>query len=130
LLVAFAIKRYTRHILFYGLSIASLIYVILALRGDTSSSWLFFEVVGFLIFTVIAYLGFRGSLWWLAIGWSLHPIWDVALHYFGPGRPFTPVSYAMACLTWVSLLQFSSHTRLREALILQLNLQFTTKLHR
>jgi glutaredoxin len=99
-LVAFAIKRKTRLILFVGLFFASLIYVFFALRGNASGTWVIIEIVGVIIFTMIGYFGLRGSPWWLSIAWALHPIWDLGLHYFGPGRPFTPVSYAMACLTW------------------------------
>jgi hypothetical protein len=43
-------------------------------------------------------LGVRGSHWWLVAGWALHPIWDIALHYIGPGAAFAPAPYALACL--------------------------------
>ena len=99
-LIAFAIKRKTRLILFIGLVTASLIYVIFALRGDASSAWRFIEIVGVAIFSAIGYLGLRGSFWWLSLGWALHPIWDVALHYFGEGRSFAPTSYTILCLSF------------------------------
>ena len=44
--------------------------------------------------------GVRGSAWWLAVGWALHPVWDVALHLVGGGRVFTPQAYPVACLSW------------------------------
>ena len=30
----------------------------------------------------------------------MHPIWDVALHYTGPGRAFAPAWYTTSCLTF------------------------------
>jgi hypothetical protein len=45
-------------------------------------------------------LGLRGSPMWLAAGWALHPVWDIALHYFGPGRAVAPETYAIACLSY------------------------------
>jgi hypothetical protein len=35
-----------------------------------------------------------------ASGWALHPVWDIALHYFGPGASFAPVAYTVSCLTF------------------------------
>jgi hypothetical protein len=99
-LVSFAIKRFTRQILFVGLVLAAFVYVIFAFLGNASSAWVMTEVLGVIIFSAIGYFGLRGSLWWLAAAWALHPVWDVGLHYFGPGHSFTPVSYAMGCLTW------------------------------
>jgi hypothetical protein len=32
--------------------------------------------------------------------WALHPVWDVLLHYVGPGRSFAPEAYAISCLSW------------------------------
>jgi hypothetical protein len=43
-------------------------------------------------------LGLRRSAWWLATGWALHPAWDIALHYSGPGHTFAPGWYAVACV--------------------------------
>ena len=37
---------------------------------------------------------------WLAAGWALHPVWDVALHLVGPGHALGSIAYATACLTW------------------------------
>jgi hypothetical protein len=62
--------------------------------------WAPVELVGGVVFGTMALLGLRGSPWWLAAGWALHPIWDVALHYFGPGGSFAPESYAIACVSY------------------------------
>ena len=39
----------------------------------------------------------RGSAYWIAAGWALHPLWDISLHYFGPGNAFAPWPYTIAC---------------------------------
>jgi len=33
-------------------------------------------------------------------GWTIHPVWDIALHYAGPGRAFAPEWYTTSCLTY------------------------------
>jgi len=48
----------------------------------------------------MALLGLRGSPYWLAAGWALHPLWDVGLHYIGPGHSFAPMTYAIACISF------------------------------
>jgi hypothetical protein len=30
----------------------------------------------------------------------LHPLWDVGLHYLGPGRSFAPETHAISCLSF------------------------------
>lgn len=52
------------------------------------------------IFGGIGLRGLRGSPLWIAAGWALHPVWDVALHYAGPGRAFAPDSYTVTCLSF------------------------------
>jgi hypothetical protein len=99
-LIAHLVKRYTRHILAVILVAAAAFYVLFAARADAGSTWITVEVVGVALFGAMAIAGVRGSPWWLAAGWALHPIWDVALHYFGPGHSFAPASYAIACVSW------------------------------
>ena len=48
----------------------------------------------------MGWLGLRRSPLWLAAGWALHPVWDIALHFFGPGRAFAPETYTIACLSY------------------------------
>jgi hypothetical protein len=64
------------------------------------SIWAPVELVGGVVFGTMALLGLRGSHWWLAVGWAAHPIWDIVLHYFGPGGSFAPESYVIACLSF------------------------------
>ena len=98
--VAIAIPRYTRHILAAVLVVAALFYVRFALEAQTSAWWLAAEIAGVGIYGYAAVRGVRGSAWWLVAGWALHPLWDVALHYAGPGRAFAPAWYTTTCLTW------------------------------
>jgi hypothetical protein len=97
---ACALPRRTRGILVVGLFVAALFYVYFAARARVSPAWLAAELAGVALYGGMALRGRRGSPWWIAAGWALHPIWDVALHYLGPGRAFAPAWYATLCLTW------------------------------
>jgi hypothetical protein len=67
---------------------------------DARPIWTLVELLQVVVFGAMALLGLRGSPYWLAAGWALHPLWDVLLHYIGPGRVFTPWTYAIACLSF------------------------------
>jgi hypothetical protein len=64
--------------------------------------WLAGELVGVVIFGTLAVLGWRGSIWWLALGIAAHGLfWDL-WHY--DRATFIPNWYALGCLiTDVSL---------------------------
>jgi hypothetical protein len=62
--------------------------------------WTLIELLQVVVFGTMALLGLRGSPYWLAAGWALHPLWDVWLHYTGPGEVFTPWTYAIACVSF------------------------------
>jgi hypothetical protein len=99
--VTHLLRRYTRPILFVVLLIAALVYVMFAARARAGSIWIVVEVVGVIIYGAIGWKGLRGSLWWLAAAWALHPIWDIGLHYFGSGRSFDPpLRYPIPCLSF------------------------------
>jgi hypothetical protein len=66
-------------LLAFGLLIAAFIYVVLALPG-ADWRWLGLEAAGLGVFGLLAWLGVRASLWWLALGWVAHVGWDVGLH--------------------------------------------------
>jgi len=34
------------------------------------------------------------------LGWLAHPLWDVPLHYVGPGRAFAPAAYTIPCVSY------------------------------
>ncbi len=79
-----------------GLLIAAAIYPLFALLwGDVA--WLGVEALGVAVYGVFVWLGRRFSFYLVAVGWLLHPIWDVGLHLLGPGRHVAPDWYAIAC---------------------------------
>ena len=106
---AFLLSRVTRDILGRSvlvifLFIAAGAYFGFATSGrevlGTGQVWLLVELVQVVGFGTQALLGLRGSPYWLAAGWALHPFWDVVLHYVGPGHPFTSWTYAIACVSF------------------------------
>jgi hypothetical protein len=75
--------------------------VLFAVRSQAGTGWLLLELLGVAIYGMIGWIGLRGSLWWLAAAWALHPIWDIGLHYFGPGSTFVPpLRYPIPCLSF------------------------------
>lgn len=82
-----------------ALVIAAIIYVLFAIIwGNTT--WLLIEIIGVPIYGVFAWAAMRYTAYWLAIGWLLHPLWDVWLHLLGPGYLVAPEWYATACITF------------------------------
>jgi hypothetical protein len=103
--IAFLLSRFTRDIvgrslLVIFLFIAAAAYFVFAIRAGASGIWVLVELVQVVVFGTIGLLSLRGSPWWLVAGWALHPIWDVGLHYIGPGRSFAPWTYATACVSF------------------------------
>ena len=82
------------------LFVAAGLYVVFALRAGEGTTWIAIEVVGVAVFGGMGVVGLFGRMWWIVAGWALHPLWDVGLHYLGPGRPFAPETYTMACLSF------------------------------
>ena len=93
-------RRGAHRVLAAGLVIAAIVYVGFAMRAPNVLPWLAVELAGIGIFAALGMMGLRSSPWWLAAGWALHPVWDVALHYLGPGAAFTPQWYAIACVSF------------------------------
>lgn len=87
------------------LVLAGLIYVRYAfLAGDGRG--LVVEGVGTLALLALAGAGLRRrSSGWLATGWLLHPLWDVALHTGGVGG-YAPIGYVIACVAFDPTLAF------------------------
>jgi hypothetical protein len=105
IVVAVLISRFTSEIVWRSflvlfLFIAAGLYIVFALRAGESALWVLVELVGVAIFGAMALLGLRGSLWWIVAAWALHPLWDVVLHYLGPGSSFAPETYTIACLSF------------------------------
>ncbi len=106
---AFLLSRFTRDIigrsvLVIFLFIAAGAYFGFATMGrevvDTQPIWTLVELAQAIVFGTLALLGLRGSPYWIAAGWALHPFWDVVVHYIGPGQSFTPWTYAIACVSF------------------------------
>ena len=106
--LAFLLSRFVRDI--YGRSllviflfIAAGAYFGFAVGAGASGLWFLAEVVHVVVIGAMGLLGLRDSPYWIAAGWALHPLWDVPLHYIGPGHSFAPASWAISCVTfdWV-----------------------------
>ena len=100
--VAFVLSRFTRDIagrafLVILLFTAAGAYFGFAVVGQAGPLWLLIESGHIIGFGVLGLLGLRGSAYWIAAGWALHPVWDIALHYVGPGNTFAPWPYTIAC---------------------------------
>ena len=112
IVIAFLLSRFAgdiigRSLLVIFLFLAAGAYFGFAIVGrevvGASPIWMLIELVQVIVFGTMGLLGLRGSPWWLAAGWALHPFWDYVVHYLGPGHPFAPFAYAIACITfdWV-----------------------------
>ena len=104
-LVAFLLSRFAgeltgRALLAIVLVVAGRAYLGFAVAGGASGAWVGAEFLQSIALGVFALLGLRGSGWWLAAGWALHPLWDVPLHYLGAGHAFAPAPWAIACLSF------------------------------
>jgi hypothetical protein len=103
--VAYLLSRFTRDmvgrcLLAAFLFVAAALYILFAVRDGEGTLWVAGELMGVGIYGTMALRGLRGSPLWLAAGWAAHPVWDVALHYFGPGGSFAPAGYTITCLSF------------------------------
>lgn len=103
--IAFLLSRFTRDIagrafLVMLLFAATGAYFGFALKAEAGLQWVLIELAQVIGFGVMALLSLRGSPQWLSVAWLLHPVWDVALHYRGPGKSFAPWTYTIACLSF------------------------------
>lgn len=87
------------NILGYALIIAALIYVLFAFIGS-NLTWIGIESLGVLVYGVFFVLSKNRGLYLLALGWLLHPVWDVGLHLFGSGVSFAPEWYVIMCISF------------------------------
>ncbi|HXQ32948.1 MAG TPA: DUF6010 family protein [Anaerolineales bacterium] len=74
-----------------------------AYNPGTPRIWILIELLQVVAFGTLGLYGWRGSPYWLALGYALHPVWDFGLHYLGPGDSFAPLPYTVACISfdWV-----------------------------
>lgn len=92
-------RRAERNILGIALIVAAAIYVGFASVWG-GLEWMLIELAGIPLYGLFYWLSRRHSLYWLAAGWTLHPLWDVVLHLKGPGVLITPEWYATACISF------------------------------
>ena len=107
-LIAFFLSRFVndvvgRTVLATVLFTAAGAYFGFAVMATVSPVWWLIELLQCVAFGTLGLLGWRGSTRWLLLGWALHPVWDMGMHYVGPGREVGPAFYSVACLTfdWV-----------------------------
>ena len=107
-LLAFLLSRFVsdlagRTLLATVLFAAAGAYFGFAFNPNTPRIWMLVELIQCVAFGTLGLYGWRGSPFWLALGWVLHPVWDFGLHYLGPGSTYAPLSYAIACISfdWV-----------------------------
>jgi len=81
-----------------GLIVVAFVYIGFTIWHQ-ANDWHLIELGGLLIYSLFAYLGIKYSVWYLAIGWLLHILWDVVLH-MGEAIYFVPNWYPPACLTF------------------------------
>src|SRR5688572_12597655 len=99
--VTHLLRLCARSVLFLVLLIAAFAYVRFAVIGQAGPVWVSIEVLGLVVYGAIGWRGLDGSLWWLIAAWALHPVWDMALHYFGSGRSFVdPLAWPIPCLSF------------------------------
>lgn len=80
-----------------GLVAAALIYIGLALSAGADHRWLTLGTAGLAVFGMLAWLGVRTSLWWLALGWVAHVGWHVGFH-LDRTQTFVPTWYPLLCV--------------------------------
>ena len=107
-LLAFLLSRFVRDVvgrtlLATVLFAAAGAYLGFAFNPGTPRVWVLIELLQCIAFGTLGLYGWRGSPYWLALGWLLHPVWDFGVHHLGPGRTFAPLPYVIACISfdWV-----------------------------
>jgi hypothetical protein len=103
LLSRFVGDIYGRSLLVIFLFIAGGAYVGFVVGAGASGLWFLAELMHVVVIGAMGLLGLRGSPYWIAAGWAVHSLWDVPLHYIGPGHAFAPEVWAISCVTfdWV-----------------------------
>ena len=106
--IAFVLSRFIKDIvgrtlLATVLFAAAGAYFGFAFNDTTPRIWVLIELLQVVAFGVLGLYGWRGSPYWLALGYALHPIWDFGVHHLGPGREFAPIEYVISCISfdWV-----------------------------
>lgn len=84
-----------------ALVVAAFIYAAIAgvsfLNGSTETKVLLSQIAGVGVFFVLAYLGVTRSMWFIAIGWLGHVLWDIAVNFIESGG-VAPEFYSRFCI--------------------------------
>jgi hypothetical protein len=74
-----------------------------AFNETTPRIWVLIELLQVVAFGTLGLYGWRGSPYWIALGYALHPLWDFGVHHLGTGRSFAPLPYVISCISfdWV-----------------------------
>jgi hypothetical protein len=106
--IAFLLSRFVKDIvgrtlLATVLFAAAGAYFGFAFNPTTPRIWVLIELLQVIAFGTLGLYGWRGSPYWLALGYALHPLWDFGVHHVGPGWTFAPLAYVIACVSfdWV-----------------------------
>jgi hypothetical protein len=106
--IAFLLSRFVkdvvgRTLLATVLFAAAGAYFGFAFNEATPRVWVLIELLQVIAFGALGLYGWRGSPYWLALGYALHPLWDFGVHHLGPGRSFAPLPYVISCISfdWV-----------------------------
>jgi hypothetical protein len=87
------------NLMMYFLAAMPIVYIIsfLTTNGLNINGWFLLEVIGLIIYTTLALLGVKHSLWFIVIGIAAHGlVWD-AWHWF-LNSIYIPNWYSIGCL--------------------------------
>lgn len=108
IVIAFLLSHFTRDIIGRGFLIILLFVAAGAYFGFTylenGGLWTLVALIQVFVFGTMGLLGLRGSPYWIAAGWALHPVWDLAMHFIGPDFGVARITYyEIACVSfdWV-----------------------------
>jgi hypothetical protein len=103
ILIVVLFKRINRNI-FYGLILSGIGFLYV---GFTWTHFTLFtiSILQALFFLLVAYIGSKGNLYFLAAGFLLHGIWDLIYPLFG-NAGLLPPHYDLFCLTYDFILGF------------------------
>lgn len=80
----------------YALIAVSFLYVGFAIRSEEPATWVGFEMTGVAVFGTLAGMSIVGSPWFVVVGFLLHPVWALYVHYIGAGAGFAPAPFVFA----------------------------------
>lgn len=81
----------------FGLIIAALIYVGFVLINGRDIQNLPLEIGGLALYSLLVFLSYKYSLYFLSLGWAMHIGWDFLLHSYTT-TPYVPLHYIEACI--------------------------------